>query len=108
MITNLQGANSLLQQMRALEVESSGIQTPITNSVNQADFGQFLQQALNGVNDTMVKADDMRTRFDLGDNSVSLSDVMIASQKSSLAFEATVQIRNKCMEAYKTIMQMQI
>ena len=56
----------------------------------------------------MVHADNMRTRFDMGDDSVSLSDVMIASQKASIAFEATVQIRNKCVEAYKTIMQMQV
>ncbi|MGN1357435.1 MAG: flagellar hook-basal body complex protein FliE [Succinivibrionaceae bacterium] len=110
MITNLQGAGSILQELQALRTEASGVQLNATtvNSVPQSDFGTMLQQALDGVNSTMAKSDELKTRFDLGDESVSLSDVMIASQKSSLAFEATVQIRNKCVEAYKQIMQMQI
>jgi len=111
MITNLQGAGSILQELQALQIEASGVhsqQAKITNSVQQSDFGAMLQQAMDGVNNTMIEADNLKTRFDMGDESVSLSDVMIASQKSSLAFEATVQIRNKCVEAYKQIMQMQI
>ena len=79
-----------------------------TNKVAQADFGQFLQNALDGVNSRIVESDNLKERFELGDESISLSDVMISSQKASLAFEATVQIRNKCIDAYKTIMQMQV
>ena len=33
---------------------------------------------------------------------------MIASQKSSVAFEATVQVRNKLIEAYQEVMRMSI
>ena len=51
---------------------------------------------------------DLRTRFDQGDRSVSLSDVMIASQKSGVAFDATVQVRNKLIESYKEIMSMPV
>ncbi|MCV5230713.1 flagellar hook-basal body complex protein FliE, partial [Escherichia coli] len=47
-------------------------------------------------------------RFDRGDADVSLSDVMIARNKSSVAFEATVQIRNKLVEAYKDLMNMPV
>ncbi len=110
MITNLQGASSILQELQALRIEASGaqIQPSSVNSIPQGDFGTMLKSAMDGVNSTMVEADDLKTRFDLGDESVSLSDVMIASQKSSLAFEATVQVRNKCIEAYKQIMQMQV
>lgn len=109
MITNIQGAGSILEQMKALKLESSGLEFQNnTNKVNQADFGQFLQNALNGVNNQMVESDNLKERFELGDKSISLSDVMISSQKATLAFEATVQIRNKCVDAYKTIMQMQV
>ena len=109
MITNIQGAGSILEQMKALKLESSGLEIQNnTNNVNQADFGQFLQNALNGVNNQMVESDNLKERFELGDKSISLSDVMISSQKATLAFEATVQIRNKCVDAYKTIMQMQV
>lgn len=37
-----------------------------------------------------------------------LSDVLIAAQKSELAVNLTVQIRNKAMDAYKEIMNMQV
>ncbi len=44
----------------------------------------------------------------MGDKSVDLAEVMIAGQKSSIAFEATVQVRNKMVDAYKTIMNMPV
>ena len=44
----------------------------------------------------------------MGDQNVSLSDVMIASNKSGLAFDATVQVRNKMVEAYKEVMSMPV
>ena len=109
MVTNIQGAGSILEQMKALKLESSSLEVfNNTNKVNQADFGQFLQNALNGVNEQIVESDNLKERFELGDKPISLSDVMISSQKATLALEATVQIRNKCVEAYKSIMQMQL
>ncbi|CSI67451.1 flagellar hook-basal body protein FliE [Vibrio cholerae] len=50
----------------------------------------------------------MQTRFDRGDEGISLSDVMIARNKSSVAFEATIQVRNKLVEAYKELMNMPV
>ncbi len=110
MITSLQGGNSILRELQALQAEAAGLkeQSHNVNAVHHGDFGSMLTDALNNVNNTIVDADNLRTRFDTGDDSVSLSDVMIASQKASMAFEATVQIRNKCVEAYKSIMQMQV
>ncbi|HEX4937182.1 MAG TPA: flagellar hook-basal body complex protein FliE, partial [Candidatus Kapabacteria bacterium] len=34
--------------------------------------------------------------------------VMVASQKSSLAFQAVVQVRNKLVDSYKEIMNMPV
>ena len=50
----------------------------------------------------------MQTAFDMGDPNLSLADVMIAKEKSGIAFEATMQVRNKVLEAYKTIMNMPV
>ena len=44
----------------------------------------------------------------MGDSSVSLSDAMISLQKSSIAFQQTVQVRNKLVSAYQEIMNMGI
>lgn len=44
----------------------------------------------------------------MGDSTVTLSDTVIAREKSGVAFEATVQVRNKLVEAYKEIMSMPV
>lgn len=100
--------SSLLKELQALRLEAtSSSPTPVNGNVQQ-DFGQLLRSALENVNTLQQDANTLRTRFDSGDRSVSLSDVMIAGQKSSIAFEATVQVRNKVVEAYKTIMNMPV
>jgi len=68
----------------------------------------MLHEAFENVNTLQNDAANKQTRFDLGDRKVTLSDVMLATQKASLSFDATVQIRNKMIEAYRTISQMQI
>jgi flagellar hook-basal body complex protein FliE len=44
----------------------------------------------------------------MGDDSVSLSDTMIAMQKASINFQATIQVRNKLVSSYHEIMNMQV
>jgi len=39
---------------------------------------------------------------------VELSEVMVAMQKASLSFEATTQVRNKLLSAYKEVMNMTV
>ncbi|GAD01948.1 flagellar hook-basal body complex protein FliE [Agarivorans albus] len=105
---------SELQSM-AGEMKTGGIANDIatpssqitTSSVN-SDFGNLLKDAINNVNGLQSNANDLRTRFDLGDRSVGIGDVMIAAQKSSIAFDATVQVRNKLVDAYKEIMSMPV
>ena len=46
--------------------------------------------------------------FEMGDRSVTLADTMVASAKAGIAFDATVQVRNKFVEAYKEIMNMPV
>ena len=117
------------QQMRTLtdvangnhvnqaKVDNSPVYNPSAQAVqaeqakepdNVGAFANMLNQAFENVNFLQNDSTNKQTRFDLGDRSVTLSDVMLASQKSSVSFEATIQIRNKMIEAYKTISQMQI
>jgi flagellar hook-basal body complex protein FliE len=60
------------------------------------------------VNQSQTTAENLGKNFALGDDSVSLSDVMIAGQKANISFQATVQVRNKLVSAYHDIMNMQI
>ena len=84
----------------------------VTESASAGDsvglFASMLKDAFENVNVLQNESAAMQSRFDVGDRSVSLADVMLASQKSSISFEATLQVRNRMVEVYKTIMQMQI
>ncbi len=50
----------------------------------------------------------MKQAFETGQGDADLAEVMIAVQKSSLSFEAMVQVRNKLVDAYKDVMNMPI
>ena len=77
-------------------------------AVPKAQFSDALEKSLAAVNASQVKAADMGKRFAMGDDSVNLSDMMIAMQKSSINFQATLQVRNKLVSAYQDIMNMQV
>ena len=72
------------------------------------DFQSALKSSLDQVNQTQMQAQNMSERFALGDNSVSLSDTMIAMQKANISFQTAVQVRNKFVAAYNDIMNMQV
>ena len=72
------------------------------------DFASALKSSLDQVNKAQSKATEIGKSFALGDDSVNLSDVMVATQKASITFQATVQVRNKLVSAYHDIMNMQV
>lgn len=74
----------------------------------KVNFADALKGALDSVSATQTASAELGKRFTMGDDSVSLSDVMVATQKSSIEFQATVQVRNKLVSAYHEIMNMQV
>lgn len=74
----------------------------------KVDFADALKNSLGAVSEAQLKAGDMGKKFQMGDDSVSLSDVMVSMQKASIGFQATVQVRNKLVSAYHEIMNMQV
>lgn len=104
-------ANSLYQEMQAMAAQVAGTSTSLTRfeqNNSGSEFSSMLTQALDNVNGLQKESRSLQTRFDLGDPDLSLVDVMVAKEKSGIAFEATVQVRNKLLEAYKTIMNMPV
>ncbi|MEW5904739.1 MAG: flagellar hook-basal body complex protein FliE [Pseudomonadota bacterium] len=103
--------DSLLTQMRAAVAAAQGNAVNAPQSANAAgkvDFANVLRTSLDGVNQMQQKADSMQEAFILGDDKVSLSDTMIAMQKADIAFQTTLQVRNKFITAYNDIMNMQV
>lgn len=102
--------NSLYAQMQSMSLEATGNRLEPMKPVNPSsnNFGDLLTNAINTVNDIQKDAGDKRTAFELGDKNVTLAETMIAASKAGVAFDATVQVRNKFVEAYKEIMSMPV
>lgn len=95
--------NQVLAQMRAMSIEAGG---KPAETGGENDFSAILKNSIDAVNDTQNAATKLAGAFELGDPDVSLAEVMIASQKASVSFQAMVQVRNKLVEAYRDIMNM--
>ncbi|NRK74465.1 flagellar hook-basal body complex protein FliE, partial [Salmonella enterica subsp. enterica serovar Typhi] len=67
----------------------------------------FLKESINSVNQAQNESDALTNKLARGEN-VDLSQVMIASQKASITMQATMEIRNKAVEAYQEIMRMSV
>lgn len=79
----------------------------ITPFESQQSFASLLKDSINSVNDAQVQSDALTEKMANGEN-VDLHTVMIASQKASISLSATLEIRNKVVEAYQEIMRMNI
>jgi flagellar hook-basal body complex protein FliE len=110
---DIKGAG-LYQEMQAFARQARSLSGDVqtgpaqVENTSQSDFSQLFKQALNTVNGLQQNSSELATAVELGDPKVSLAQAMIAGQKSSIAFEATVQIRNKLVEAYKEVMAMPV
>ena len=96
--------NHILNQMRSLSLQAAG--KPVQETSGGSDFSSLLQQSLSSVNETQQRAGKMVEAFESGASNVSLAEVMVESQKANVSFQATLQVRNKLVEAYKDVMNM--
>ena len=128
-MTERMDVNRLLLEMRSLKSQSQAFGGPGAlagkdvaqgigqgigqgpNSVQNANapkFSALMGQAVNAVNDVQQASAATGQAFIKGDPSVDVTEVMIAGQKASVAFDSMVQVRNKLVEAYKDVMNMPI
>ncbi|MEJ5096306.1 flagellar hook-basal body complex protein FliE [Sphingomonas molluscorum] len=70
-------------------------------------FTSTLQTQLQKINEINARAGKLTVAYERGEE-VDIAKVMLARQESSIAFEATLQVRNKLLSAYKDIMSMPV
>lgn len=111
---------SMLAQLKAAAQKPSAAATPAlgvdmgvqklgqNQSTSKVSFSDALKASLDHVNQMQRTSEALGKNFAMGDDSVSLSDVMIASAKSNIAFQTTIQVRNKLVSAYQDMMNMQV
>lgn len=78
-----------------------------TNKTTSTNFSDILGEALNKVNDLQIESQAATDSFLSGETD-NIHNVMIAGSKANLALQMTIQVRNKVMDAYNEIMNMQI
>jgi flagellar hook-basal body complex protein FliE len=116
--------NRVLVQMRTLKAQAQNRQTnelqrpldlpggmevgKVRSSQEVPNFNDMLGQAVNKVNETQKQSSVLAKAFEMGDPNVSITQVMVASQKASVSFEAMTQVRNKLIEAYEKVMSMPV
>jgi len=102
------GSLSLIQSMQEMASKASGVDNNASSPTGNNEFSDLFKDAINTVNDLQKNASDLKVGYELGDPGVNLTQVMIASQKSEISFQALLQVRNKLLTAYQEIMRMQI
>jgi len=70
-------------------------------------FSDVINNALNEVNNLQIESSKATDDFISG-KSDNIHSVMMAGSKANIALQMTMQVRNKVMEAYKEVMNMQI
>lgn len=99
----------MLAQMRAVARSASGATRAETVHAPPADgFAEALSRSLQRVSTQQNQAAAQARAFALGVPDVSLNDVMIDMQTAGLAFQATVQVRNRLVAAYQEIASMPV
>ena len=121
MISDRMDINRVLVEMRALKSQAQafhGTGSQDINSLTQpqplkpvsesSSFGNLLDQAVSNVNNLQQVSNSMAQAYEQGQSGVDITEVMIASQKASVSFQAMVQVRNKLVDAYRDVMNMPV
>ncbi|PXW78080.1 flagellar hook-basal body complex protein FliE [Blastomonas natatoria] len=101
--------NAILQQNSALQQISK--KSPMLGTepteTNSDGFSGTLKTALDQVNQVQHVSSQAATAYEMG-QTTDIAAVMMAKQKASIGFEATLQVRNKLLSAYQDIMNMPV
>ncbi|BBC72156.1 flagellar hook-basal body protein FliE [Altererythrobacter sp. B11] len=98
----------LLDRSRLLkelhEAKAGGAPQAAEQAPPGGGFADTLKTALDGVNASQSRAEQLSGAYERGETT-DIAKVMLARQEAGVAFEATLQVRNKLLFAYQEIMR---
>lgn len=105
---------NVLSQYNKIFMETNKVQnnSDIKTAVNissegNSSFKNIINDEIEKLNNQQIKADEL-TRSFISGQVEDLHTVLIATEEARLSLELAVQVRNKCVEAYKEINNMQL
>ncbi len=93
---------------RRVEAKTRTDATGSSTGVQGASFQNAFSGALQSISAAQTQASTMQREVQFDNPTVSLEETMIAMQKAQLGFQSAVQVRNKLVQAYTDIMNMQV
>jgi flagellar hook-basal body complex protein FliE len=78
------------------------------SGAGKASFGSALSDALKGVSDMQNDSTRMQNDLQLDNPTVSLEQTMVQMQKAQIGFQAAISVRNRLVQSYTDIMNMQV
>jgi flagellar hook-basal body complex protein FliE len=98
---------SVQQALRpALGQASKAVAAP--TGEGQGGFSTALKSALHSVSAAQNQATQLQQEVQMENPKVSLEETMVAIQKAQIGFQATLHVRNRMVQAYTDIMNMQV
>lgn len=92
------------QALQQVQTPTAAIGAPASGGP-AGGFTDALKSALDGVNASQQNAEQLSAGYERGEVT-DVAKVMLARQESGVAFEATLQVRNRLLSAYQEIMRM--
>lgn len=103
----------VLEQMQSQIGQISGASSrgafaSVRGAGNDTSFSDILFNSVNTISQMQTQAKGQAEGYLSGVDGIGLNDVMVSLQKSSLALNMGVQVRNKLVSAYQDIMNMPV
>jgi flagellar hook-basal body complex protein FliE len=96
----------LTRAIPGISSQDTGIKQLPVMGEGENSFGNTLTRVLNEVSDARDYSSDLTKRFAAGEN-VELHQVMAASEEAGIALDMVIELRNKMVEAYRSVIAMQ-
>lgn len=102
---NLMRTGRTASELRNDSINSDATDVGLSNEATS--FADTLKNAIGSVNELSREADVQVQKLATGETK-NIPEVMIATEKASVAFKLLMQVRNKIIDAYQEVMKMQV
>jgi flagellar hook-basal body complex protein FliE len=99
--------SQILERNQALARANQAPSASPATEAKPASFASTMEDAFKQVNASQNEAGALSESYERGET-VDIAKVMLARQQASVGFEATLQVRNKLLSAYRDIMSMPV
>ena len=100
----------MIARMQVLAAAANGKPLATENQAGNGgvDFSAALKNAIENVNTAQNSAQAKAQSFATGASDTSLEDVIVSLQKANLSLQGMIAVRNKLVEAYKEVTNLQV